>query len=240
MAAGMGAWAQGQSLEGTRVQEIVDAGRGVLLPLDGALAPLTPVSSATEEMAEPDGVAVSDPLFDQMEEPEVEALAGEPASSDVTFVDGVEQDGSGLELAEAATAVVEAEERAEPDTETAMEEVASVDLEPDADALPSSEMEIPLTATNVELGDPESIGPYRLWLASFRNESEAQADWDQLVQNHPDVLGSLVPILVLKDLGTEEGTFFRLQAGPLSSEAVANESCDQLQESRSYCTVLGP
>jgi len=98
----------------------------------------------------------------------------------------------------------------------------------------------PVPLRTAELGNPESIGPYRLWLASFRTVREAKDGWRDLAMAQQDLLGDLTPIIVLKDLGAEEGTFFRLQAGPLQTQASAVARCDGLKDRGLYCTVLGP
>jgi len=91
-----------------------------------------------------------------------------------------------------------------------------------------------------ELGNADSIGPYRLWLASYRTVRQAKEGWQELALAHQEVLGDLTPVIVLKDLGAEEGTFFRLQAGPLQTQASAVARCDQLKDVGLYCSVLGP
>ncbi len=97
-------------------------------------------------------------------------------------------------------------------------ETGDVIIAPEGEVMPeitsepetSDDLLTPIQVATVGLGDPESIGPYRLWLASYRNKSEAQAGWEVLVQEHPEILENLVPILVLKELGGDNDTFFRL------------------------------
>ena len=188
-----------------RVEEIVESGRGVLLPLDGALAPF-PEEAALE-----------------VEEPLVVEPAIEP---DVMPVEADETHGpdAGVET------VPEAAQAPEPDV---------VVSEADQPETPE-DLLTPLQTFVVELGDPASIGPYRLWLASYRNKSEAQAGWETLVAANPEVLEDLIPILVLKELGEDSETFFRLQAGPLQSQDEADAACRVLQDADAFCTVLGP
>jgi hypothetical protein len=131
----------------------------------------------------------------------------------------------------------------------AVEEVLVAEVDADVEiAVPeapraqdvATDLTMPMQVANVELGDPDSIGPYRLWLASYRNKSEAQAGWEQMVKENPQVLANLVPVLVLKELGSDGETFFRLQAGPLQTEDNAEAACQSLQDMSLYCTVLGP
>ncbi|MBC6440292.1 MAG: SPOR domain-containing protein [Rhodospirillales bacterium] len=223
------AWAQTDTTEAQRVLEIVESGYGVLIPLEGALAP-------------PESESAADPLLDQFEEAEEITSSEEMVETEDEMSDDVSAmvetaDADDAEtMAEMVvddvdTTVVEVINEAAVTEEMASVETTTLPEPPAADAVDSR---------TVELGDPELIGPYLLWLGSFRNMSEAQEGWDQLAKDHPDILGSLVPILVFKYLGTEEGTFFRFQAGPLQSEGEANDTCAALQAAPSFCTVLGP
>ncbi len=209
-----------------RVMEIVESGRGVLIPLNGALAPL-PGSEEIEEVVD-SSVEISDPLLDTPPN-EADVIAATDESE--TIVAAVSQEG-----------IIE---QAVPEAEIAEEEILVEEVEavmPEAPEAPEppTDLTVPLQMANVELGDPASIGPYRLWLASYRNKSEAQEGWEQLVKENPQVLANLVPVLVLKELGDGGETFFRLQAGPLQSELEAEAACQSLQDMRLYCTVLGP
>ncbi|MGY8997903.1 MAG: SPOR domain-containing protein [Alphaproteobacteria bacterium] len=211
-----------------RVMEIVESGRGVLIPLNGSLAPLPGTEPSEAEEAIDEAQEISDPLLDTPPA-EAEVIAATQEAETIT----------------AAAAQVDIPEETELEAEAAVEEVLVEEVEvavpevPEAPDAPT-DLSIPMQVANVELGDPETIGPYRLWLASYRNKSEAQAGWEQLVKENPQVLANLVPVLVLKELGSDGETFFRLQAGPLQSESDAEAACQSLQNMRLYCTVLGP
>jgi len=244
-----GARAQTDTSDATRVQALVDSGYAVLIELDGALAPLDSDGVTVETETGSGSSDTIDPLLDEMDDAAADDAAAEALSAslealgDDTDVVVGEDDGA-IEI-DVTSAGDEAEALPEPPTEAEVEmEMAAVDagVTDDAEAAVTSEPDLifPLDNTSVELGDPASIGPYRLWLASFRSKSEAQEGWEQLLKDNPGVLGSLVPVLVLKDLGADQGTFFRLQAGPLQTEADALAACDGLAESHLYCTVLGP
>lgn len=217
--------AQEMTPDRLRVLEIVESGRGVLIPLNGALAPLPGTEPVEIEESVAEEQEVSDPLLDTP-----------PNEVDVV---GATEEAETIVAAVSEEEVVEVTEPeiAAPEEDVVIEEVeAAVPEAPD----PPTDLALPLEVANVELGDPASIGPYRLWLASYRNKSEAQAGWEQLVKENPQVLANLVPVLVLKELGEGGETFFRLQAGPLQSEADAEAACQSLQDMRLYCTVLGP
>ena len=220
--------AQEMTPDRLRVLEIVESGRGVLIPLNGALAPLPGTESVEIEESVAEEQEVSDPLLDTPPDEIDVVSATEEAETIVAAVSEEEV----IEVTEPEIAV--------PEEDIVIEEVeVAVPEAPEAPD-PPADLALPLQVANVELGDPASIGPYRLWLASYRNKSEAQAGWEQLVKENPQVLANLVPVLVLKELGEGGETFFRLQAGPLQSEADAEAACQSLQDMRLYCTVLGP
>ena len=221
LAVGLPALAQ-TSLETTqadRIRELEASHQGVLLPLNGALDPEPPAEEVAPAIDEPEPEAAGG-----LAEPETLASppseqAAEPESLETTV--------------EAATAeVAETVEVVEADTAAAEEAEAESAMLPELDALDG--------VVVAELGNPDSIGPYRLWLASFRTVREAQAGWQQLAKDNRDVLGDLLPVIVMKELGGESGTFFRLQAGPLSEEALAHGRCETLKSRNLYCAILGP
>lgn len=117
--------------------------------------------------------------------------------------------------------------------------VTPADDQPDADE-PDDMAIAAVSPRSAELGNPESIGPYRLWLASYKTAREAKDGWRILAEENQELLADLTPIIVLKDLGSDEGTFFRLQAGPLQTQASANTRCSALIQRDIYCSVLGP
>lgn len=244
------ALAQTSTDNATRVDELVASGKAVLLELNGALDPIGSGSTTADALVEDAAMAAetSDPLLYPMEEAEAEEM--------VEVVDDADARSMTVEVTEDSDAVspdmveltatqtegeIEAEALPEPAPEESIE-VAAIDTvmeESDVEDADDVVM-VPLDNSTVELGDADDIGPYRLWLASFRNMEEAQARWDQLLKDNPDVLASLVPVLVMKDLGTDQGRFYRLQIGPLQSQTEAQEACAELEENHLYCTVLGP
>lgn len=82
-------------------------------------------------------------------------------------------------------------------------------------------------------------GVARIQLGAFRQEAEAQQQWQQLQKKYPDVLGSLSPAVVKADLGSK-GVFQRLQAGPLPDRAAALAACDKLKARHQDCLVVSP
>ena len=218
VATGLPAFAQ-ESLDLTladRIRELEASHQGVLLPLNGALDPepaeedVQPVEQSMPEQEVAEPEALVTPPMEQPEVAETLQVTEEPALADLP---------EAVEAVEAEAAVTDAD--------------AAVDVMlPDLGAIDG--------VVVAELGNPDSIGPYRLWLASFRTVREAQAGWQQLAKDNRDVLGDLLPVIVIKELGGESGTFFRLQAGPLAEEGLAQARCETLKSRSLYCAILGP
>lgn len=72
---------------------------------------------------------------------------------------------------------------------------------------------------------PAAGGEFRIQLASVRTQAEAQAEWKRLQGRYPNELGRLTPVFTSASL--PQGTFIRVQAGPLS-EADARARCAAL------------
>jgi len=72
-------------------------------------------------------------------------------------------------------------------------------------------------------------------IASFRSRKAADRGWAQLRRAHRGVLGNLKPEITRVNLGGKKGVFFRLVAGPLGSNADADQVCRQLKRRRQYC-----
>jgi len=210
MAAGAYAQTELSNPQAQRIQELESTLQGVLLPLEGALDPVMPAQAETPP---------PEPVDDTM------IMDGEaPAGVD-------DATGDAPSLADVATVGEEAlpEPEAPPDEPVQSSEGGTL---PELDAIDGLVV--------AELGNPESIGPYRLWLASYGTIREAQAGWQQLAKDNRDVLGDLLPVIVMKELGGESGTFFRLQAGPLAEETLAEDRCETLKSRSLYCAILGP
>ena len=242
---------EAESEAAQRIDALVQARQGVLLPLDGALDPelssvllLPPPEDSSDEP----GLQIEDSEITVMEDgsepppPPDEAEVGaaivaaeeEAVAEDDIAAEAVTEDADTIE--ETADAITEeaAEDAvaAAEDSEAVAEEVAEGGNLPEIDAMGE--------IVTAELGNPTTIGPWRLWLASYRTVREAQDGWQQLAKDNRDVLGDLSPVIVMKDLGGDSGTFFRLQAGPLPDESAAKGRCDNLKSRNFYCAILGP
>jgi cell division septation protein DedD len=82
-------------------------------------------------------------------------------------------------------------------------------------------------------------GAFRLQLAAFQDRAQADAVWRRLQRAHPAVLGDLRPQVVAADLGAK-GTWYRLQAAGLGSEAAARAACELLKSHKQDCLVVKP
>ncbi len=167
-----------------------------------------------------------------------EPVVAEPAAEEVAAEE------TAVEFVETEEPVTEQPvEHVEPETEeivVAETVVETPDVEPAAGDQPDTLVGAMVPLRTAELGNAESIGPYRLWLASYKTVRQAKEGWQQIALANQDLLADLTPIIVLKDLGQDEGTFFRLQAGPLQSQTSASARCTALVDRNVYCSVLGP
>ncbi len=218
------------SSETMRIHELQESLQGVLLPLDGVLDP--PLSDLPEPEAEPVQLldeaelapGADQALADAMMDMEVQVTVAVSEAEDDAQANDTETSAESLAELSETTEIV------------AAGDTGSID-EPEVDLVPGfAELE---GVVDAELGNPDSIGPYRLWLATSGTQQESKAQWRYLASNNQDLLEDLRAIIVVKEWG-EEGTYFRLQAGPLPSEEAARERCDVLDSRDLYCVVLGP
>ena len=72
-------------------------------------------------------------------------------------------------------------------------------------------------------------------LASYRSRKSADTGWAQLRRTQKQLLGGLSHEIKQINLGRGKGTFYRLLAGPLASEAAAEKMCRSLKQRRQYC-----
>jgi cell division septation protein DedD len=107
---------------------------------------------------------------------------------------------------------------------------------------PQQQASAPRAATPTPTPAPApAAGParYRIQLAALRTSEDAAREWDKLRRAHMDLLGPLTLNVVRADLG-DRGTFYRIQAGPLSDEQAAKELCRRLVEKKVGCLVVRP
>jgi hypothetical protein len=85
---------------------------------------------------------------------------------------------------------------------------------------------------------PSPSARYRLQLASMRSAEAATETWDALSAKHGDVIGGLELVIQKIDLGEGKGIYYRVQAGPVTSEADGNQKCATLRQRKIACIVV--
>jgi TPR repeat protein len=79
---------------------------------------------------------------------------------------------------------------------------------------------------------------WRVQLVALRKEADAGAVWLELQQANQDLLDGLELHVQLAELS--QGTFYRVQAGPLADRATAASLCDTLNRRRQDCVIVAP
>ena len=95
-----------------------------------------------------------------------------------------------------------------------------------AESKPTAEAKPPATAT----------GKIEVRLASVRTPETAREEWARLKRENADLLGSLRANAVPVDLG-DKGTYYRIQAGPLTDAAAAERLCAELKKRNHGCLL---
>ncbi|MEP4380557.1 MAG: SPOR domain-containing protein [Alphaproteobacteria bacterium] len=83
-----------------------------------------------------------------------------------------------------------------------------------------------------------SSGGWRIQLAAVSSQDRAHTEWDRIKNRNTDLLGSLD--LNVQSVKLDRGTFFRIQAGPLSDRAAASGLCGQLKSRNQDCLIVAP
>jgi len=88
--------------------------------------------------------------------------------------------------------------------------------------------------------EPVTVGSavWRIQLVSLDSEKEAETMWTNLQQAHQDLLGGLT--LQVERAELSQGTFYRVQAGPLADPATAAELCGSLKARNQDCLIVEP
>ncbi len=79
-------------------------------------------------------------------------------------------------------------------------------------------------------------GVFRVQLLAMSSEQAAERAWSDLAKSHSDLLGKLSPSVVRADLA--KGTVYRVQAGPLTDRASADQLCGALAKRGTGCIVV--
>ncbi|MBT4932787.1 MAG: SPOR domain-containing protein [Rhodospirillaceae bacterium] len=81
---------------------------------------------------------------------------------------------------------------------------------------------------------------YQIQIAAVRSRERAESEWERLIKKHGDLLGGYSLNIVRADLGADKGIFFRLRAGPIAGEDVAQALCQNLAKRKVGCLIVRP
>lgn len=99
----------------------------------------------------------------------------------------------------------------------------------------------PAAATPEPTAAPKSTAAANAWriqLAAVSSRERALSEWDRLKKQNTDLLGPLD--LNVQSVKLERGTFFRIQAGPLTGRAAASGLCGKLKSRNQDCLIVAP
>jgi hypothetical protein len=81
---------------------------------------------------------------------------------------------------------------------------------------------------------------YQIQIAAVRSHEQAENEWARLKKKHGDLLSGYSLNIVRADLGADKGIFFRLRAGPIAGEDVAQALCQNLSKRKVGCLIVRP
>ncbi|NQU55910.1 MAG: SPOR domain-containing protein [Rhodospirillales bacterium] len=81
---------------------------------------------------------------------------------------------------------------------------------------------------------------YQIQIAAVRTREQAENEWARMKKKHGDLLSGYSLNIVRADLGADKGIFFRLRAGPIAGEDVAQALCQNLTKRKVGCLIVRP
>jgi cell division septation protein DedD len=111
------------------------------------------------------------------------------------------------------------------------------DLAEKAPAVPAAQTPPPPPAVE-KSPQIAATAAWRIQLVSLRSLTDAEAVWTRLQKANNDLLGGLE--LQVQTAKLSKGTFYRVQAGPLSNRAAAASLCGTLKSRKQDCLVVAP
>jgi hypothetical protein len=75
-------------------------------------------------------------------------------------------------------------------------------------------------------------------MASLRSRAAVQKNWTTLKRKHRDLLGKLGLNIQSVKLSGGRGTYYRMQAGPITSKSRATALCSSLKKRKQGCIVV--
>ncbi|MFZ1426840.1 MAG: tetratricopeptide repeat protein [Geminicoccaceae bacterium] len=133
-----------------------------------------------------------------------------------------------------------------PDTQQLRRNLAALDGGPRGPGTTASSAEkaVPLDADTVPTprskpgttsGTTSGSGIYAVQLAAVQDPAEVAAEWKRFSRRYPQLKGLDLMSAAVEVAG--KGTFYRVLAGPLSSQAEAATLCTQLRQAGGSCQV---
>ncbi|MBS27404.1 MAG: hypothetical protein CL566_00525 [Alphaproteobacteria bacterium] len=142
-------------------------------------------------------------------------------------------------------------ERPEASVDTAAASVEEVvETEPEPPAPPARPTAAPPPPEPVMVTPPPVPAPppakaaepegdrWRIQLASVSSRDRALSEWDRLKTRNTDLLGTLK--LNVESAKLSNGTFYRIQAGPLAGRLAASDLCGELKSRNQDCLIVAP
>lgn len=87
------------------------------------------------------------------------------------------------------------------------------------------------------VSSPSAPGRFRVHLASYRREADAERGWTVLSQRAPTLMQRLAPSTTVVDI-PGRGRFVRLYGGAFATKAAAEAACFDLRRALGYCQLL--
>ncbi len=84
---------------------------------------------------------------------------------------------------------------------------------------------------------PKAASAWRIQIAAVASAKAAKKEWQRIASANDDLLSRLKLDILRADLGAR-GVFYRVQAGPLASEAEARDVCAALLRRKVNCFVV--
>ena len=109
---------------------------------------------------------------------------------------------------------------------------------PVAAAKPPAPTAAPAPAAAAKPPAATAANAWRSQLASVSSRALALSEWDRLKKQNTDLLGPLA--LNVQSVKLERGTFYRIQAGPLTDRAAASGLCGKLKSRNQDCLIVAP
>lgn len=79
---------------------------------------------------------------------------------------------------------------------------------------------------------------WKIQLAAVSSEANAKSEWAKMKSKNSDLLGGLA--LDIQTVKLDRGTFYRIQAGPLSDSDAARALCGKLKTRYQDCLIVAP